>query len=82
MTKTLACAASALLALTLAGCAGVPPELADNESIKCRSVRITGSAIPKRDCRKVEDWAKHDQMEAERNNEMLDRARQNMDSGG
>lgn len=74
MTRTVGVAA--VLVVALSGCAGTPKELAANEREECRSIEVTGSKFPKKDCRTVEDWAKHDEDEKARSEGLLSTSRQ------
>jgi hypothetical protein len=74
MIKTLALYAAAATALV--ACAGTPDELAANQREECRSIEVTGSKFPKKECRTVEDWAQYDEDEKARNKGLLDNARQ------
>lgn len=55
----------------LVGCVGTPANLAEGEKEECRSVEVTGSRFPKRECKTVTEWAKYDEDEAKRNAELL-----------
>jgi hypothetical protein len=74
MIKTLALYAAAATALV--ACAGTPGELAANQREECRSIEVTGSKFPRKECRTVEDWAQYDEDEKARNKGLLDNARQ------
>lgn len=60
----------ALAVLFIAACVGTHG-LAEGEVRECRKMEITGSKLPKQDCRTNVEWAKYDSEEAERNAAML-----------
>ncbi len=62
--------AGALL-VGLAGCVGTPKDAALAEAKECRSIEVTGSRFPKKECKTVTDWVKYDEDEAKRNAELL-----------
>lgn len=70
----------AALAAGLAACAATP-EVADLNADgtpvekECRSIKLPGSNLIKRDCKTRVEWAKHDSEEAARNAALLGNSR-------
>ncbi|MEZ5947511.1 MAG: hypothetical protein R3C13_05575 [Hyphomonas sp.] len=59
--------AAAALAALVSACASAPAETADNgEQLVCRSIKVTGTRFPEKDCRTVQAWDQFDD-EAESN---------------
>lgn len=71
MSRSVARFLPALALVFIAACAGTHG-LAEGEVRECRKMEITGSKIPKQDCRTNVEWAKHDAEEAARNAALLD----------
>jgi hypothetical protein len=72
---------AAALLVGLAGCVGTPEAAALGETEECRSTEVTGSRFPKKDCKTVTEWVKHEEEEARRNAELLIRNQQGVDPG-
>lgn len=70
MFRSVARLLPAFAVLFITACVGTHG-LAEGEVRECRKMEITGSKLPKQDCRTNVEWAKYDAEEAERNAAML-----------
>lgn len=68
-----------LPAILLAACAGTPGEGAEAGLQECRTLKITGSKIAKRDCRTLAEWQRYDEEEAARSEAAGAASKQNID---
>lgn len=71
---------AAMIAAVLAGCAGVPEGLTEEEANApkiCRESEPTGSNIIKRECLTAKQWAIRDEEDRARNVGIYDNSKQN-----
>ncbi|MEZ5998535.1 MAG: hypothetical protein R3B98_07575 [Hyphomonas sp.] len=59
--KFASCFAAAALAVLVSACASAPAETAENgEQLVCRTIKVTGTRFPEKECRTVQAWDQYD----------------------